>query len=88
MQRKLSKGVEINIKYKLQLRNSTILSRALFRNAQYNAMLRFMVQALQDPPLCSSTAGSWLGSRYRTPQSALFVRKFAFQGSVISTIHI
>jgi len=30
----LSKMVDITIKYKLQLRNSTILSRALFRNAQ------------------------------------------------------
>jgi hypothetical protein len=42
--------------YIQQLSNNTILSHALFRKAQYcNVMFRFMVQALQDPPLCSST---------------------------------
>ncbi len=34
MHDKLPKGIEITIKYKQQLRNNTILSRALFRNAQ------------------------------------------------------
>ncbi len=54
----LPKVMEINIKYKLQLRNNNISSRALFRDAHFlhsNVKLRFMVQALQDPPLCSST---------------------------------
>jgi hypothetical protein len=51
----LPKVAEITILYKQQLRKSTILSGALFRNAQYNVMLRFMVQALQDLPLCSNT---------------------------------
>jgi hypothetical protein len=45
----LPKVAEISIKYNQQLRNSTILSRALFR-MHSNVMLRFMVQALQDPP--------------------------------------
>jgi hypothetical protein len=48
--------------YKQQLRNNTILSRALFiRNAQF-VMLRFMVQALQDPLLCCSTNKNMLTS--------------------------
>jgi hypothetical protein len=50
----LPKVVESTINYKQQLRNNTILSRALLRNAQ-NVMLRFMVQAFKDPPLCSNT---------------------------------
>jgi hypothetical protein len=44
---------EITIYFKLQLSNSSILSRALLR-MHSNVMLRFLVQALQDPPLCSS----------------------------------
>jgi hypothetical protein len=40
--------VERTILYNQQLRNNTIM--------QSNVMLRFMVQAMQDPPLCSSTS--------------------------------
>ncbi len=52
----LPEVVEITTYYKQQLRNNIILWRDLFRNALHsNVMLRFMVQAFQDPPLCSST---------------------------------
>jgi hypothetical protein len=49
----LPKLVELTILYKQQLRNNTILACALLEMHSY-MMLRFMVQALQDPPLCSS----------------------------------
>jgi hypothetical protein len=50
----ITKVVYITIYYKQQLRNNTILSHDLFRNAHSNVMLCFMMQAFQDPPLCSS----------------------------------
>jgi hypothetical protein len=47
--------IEITIKYKQQLRNSTILACALFRKHS-NVMHRSKVQAFQDPPLCRRLA--------------------------------
>ncbi len=45
----LPNEVKITIYHKQQLRNNTVLSHALFRNAHLhsNVMLRFMVQALR-----------------------------------------
>jgi hypothetical protein len=51
----LPEVIEITIKYKQQLGNNTILSRALFRNVHSNVRRRFMGQPFQDPPLCGST---------------------------------
>ncbi len=49
----LPKVVEITIQCKQQLR--TPFCHMLCLGMHSNMMLRFMVQALQDPPLCSST---------------------------------
>ncbi len=56
MNGKLPKVVEITIFYKQQLRNNTI--HMLCLGMHVNVMLRSMVQALQDLPLCSSTDSS------------------------------
>jgi hypothetical protein len=66
----LPKVVEIAIKFKQQLRNNTILSRVLCLEMHSNVMLRFMVQALQDPPLCSSTSLTAVSRASRSASSA------------------
>ncbi len=48
----LPKVVEITIYYKQQLRNS--ICHMLCLGLHINVMLRFMMQTLQDPPLCGN----------------------------------
>jgi hypothetical protein len=52
---------QITTEYKQPLRNYTSFCDLICLGMHSNMMLRFMVQAFQDPPLCSSTrpARSW-----------------------------
>jgi len=74
----LPKVIEITIKYQQQLRNNTILSHALFINAQKcdAPLYIYILQALQDPPLRSRLAAPNKSTTNREKsENSVFVQK-------------